>query len=46
MPVSDYERIAQAIQFIKVNYRRQPTLDEVARSVYLSEFHFQRLFRR
>ena len=46
MPVSDYERIAQAIQFIEANYRRQPTLDEVARSVYLSEFHFQRLFRR
>jgi AraC family transcriptional regulator of adaptative response/methylated-DNA-[protein]-cysteine methyltransferase len=46
MPVSDYERIAQAIQFIEANYRRQPTLDEVAKSVYLSEFHFQRLFRR
>lgn len=46
MPTSDYERIAQAIQFIEANYRRQPTLDEVARSVYLSEFHFQRLFRR
>jgi AraC family transcriptional regulator, regulatory protein of adaptative response / methylated-DNA-[protein]-cysteine methyltransferase len=46
MPVSDYDRIAQAIHFIEQNYRRQPTLDEVARSVYLSEFHFQRLFRR
>lgn len=46
MPVSDYERIAQAIQFIEANHRRQPSLDEVAKSVYLSEFHFQRLFRR
>jgi len=46
MPVSDYDRIAQAIRFIEQNYRRQPTLDEVAKSVYLSEFHFQRLFRR
>jgi AraC family transcriptional regulator, regulatory protein of adaptative response / methylated-DNA-[protein]-cysteine methyltransferase len=46
MPVSDYDRIAQAIQFIEANYRRQPALDEVAKSVYLSEFHFQRLFRR
>ncbi|HET7460562.1 MAG TPA: methylated-DNA--[protein]-cysteine S-methyltransferase [Longimicrobium sp.] len=46
MPSSDYERIAQAIHFIEANVRRQPTLDEVARSVYLSEFHFQRLFRR
>ncbi len=46
MPTSDYDRIAQAIRFIEANVRRQPTLDEVARSVYLSEFHFQRLFRR
>ena len=46
MPVSDYDRIAQAIRFIEQNHRRQPSLEEVARSVYLSEFHFQRLFRR
>ncbi|MFL5381249.1 MAG: bifunctional transcriptional activator/DNA repair enzyme AdaA [Longimicrobiaceae bacterium] len=46
MPVSDYDRIAQAIRFIEENYRRQPSLEEVAKSVYLSEFHFQRLFRR
>ncbi len=46
MPVSDYDRIAQAIHFLEQNYRRQPALDEVAKSVYLSEFHFQRLFRR
>ena len=46
MPVSDYDRVAQAIHFLEQNVRRQPSLDEVARSVYLSEFHFQRLFRR
>src|SRR4051812_36676214 len=46
MPTSDYDRIAQAIRFIEANHLRQPTLEEVARSVYLSEFHFQRLFRR
>jgi AraC family transcriptional regulator of adaptative response/methylated-DNA-[protein]-cysteine methyltransferase len=46
MPVSDYDRIAQAIRYIEQNHRRQPALDEVAKSVYLSEFHFQRLFRR
>src|SRR4051812_49022689 len=46
MSSSDYERIAQAIRFIEANHRRQPSLEEVARSVYLSEFHFQRLFRR
>jgi AraC family transcriptional regulator of adaptative response/methylated-DNA-[protein]-cysteine methyltransferase len=46
MPLSDYDRIAQAIRFIEHNHLRQPSLEEVARSVYLSEFHFQRLFRR
>ena len=46
MPVSDYDRIAQAIRYIEANRQRQPSLDEVARSVHLSEFHFQRLFRR
>lgn len=46
MPVSDYDRIAQAIRFLEQNHLRQPSLEEVARSVYLSEFHFQRLFRR
>jgi AraC family transcriptional regulator of adaptative response/methylated-DNA-[protein]-cysteine methyltransferase len=46
MPVSDYDRIAQAIRFLEQNHLRQPSLEEVAKSVYLSEFHFQRLFRR
>ena len=42
----DYRRIEKAIQFLAENYHQQPSLDEVARSVNLSEFHFQRLFRR
>lgn len=46
MPTSDYDRIAAAIAYIEANWKRQPSLEEVARSVYLSEFHFQRLFRR
>ncbi len=44
--VEDYERIEKAIQFLAENYHYQPSLDEVARSVNLSEYHFQRLFRR
>ncbi|GAB3833546.1 bifunctional transcriptional activator/DNA repair enzyme AdaA [Hymenobacter jeollabukensis] len=40
----DYQRIAQAIQFLEANFRRQPSLDEVAEAVSLSPFHFQRLF--
>ena len=42
----DYRRIEKAIEFLAENYHLQPSLDEVARSVNLSEFHFQRLFRR
>jgi AraC family transcriptional regulator of adaptative response/methylated-DNA-[protein]-cysteine methyltransferase len=42
----DYQRIEQAIRFLQASYRRQPELGEVARSVHLSEFHFQRLFTR
>lgn len=42
----DYNRIERAILFLEENYHRQPELSEVAQSVHLSEFHFQRLFRR
>jgi len=40
----DYHRIEQAIRFLQANFDRQPDLDEVARQVFLSPFHFQRLF--
>ncbi|MCC3160346.1 methylated-DNA--[protein]-cysteine S-methyltransferase [Hymenobacter sp. 15J16-1T3B] len=40
----DYQRIAQAIRFLEANFRRQPSLEEVAAAVSLSPFHFQRLF--
>ncbi len=43
---SDYDRVAQAIQFIEASAGEQPTLEEVAEQVGLSPFHFQRLFRR
>ncbi len=42
----DYQRVAQAIRFLEQNYRRHPTLDEIAGSVHLSKYHFQRLFKR
>ena len=41
---TNYKRIAEAIEFIKLNFRNQPTLDEVAEKIHLSPFHFQRLF--
>jgi AraC family transcriptional regulator of adaptative response/methylated-DNA-[protein]-cysteine methyltransferase len=40
----NYNRIADAIDYIKVNFKDQPNLDEVAEKVHLSPFHFQRLF--
>jgi len=42
----DYLRIERAITFLQSNHTRQPDLREVARSVHLSEYHFQRLFTR
>jgi AraC family transcriptional regulator of adaptative response/methylated-DNA-[protein]-cysteine methyltransferase len=43
---NDYQRVAQAIRFLEGNYRAQPSLDEMAGSVHLSKYHFQRLFKR
>ena len=40
----NYIRIAEAIEYIRVNFKDQPNLDEVAEKVHLSPFHFQRLF--
>jgi AraC family transcriptional regulator of adaptative response/methylated-DNA-[protein]-cysteine methyltransferase len=45
-PSSDYYRIEQALSYLQANYRRQPSLAEIAASLHLSEFHFQRLFLR
>lgn len=42
----DFARIARAIAFINENFRSQPRLTAVAASAGLSEFHFNRLFRR
>lgn len=40
----NYNRIAKAIDFIRSNFKDQPNLDEVARYVNLSPYHFQRMF--
>ncbi|SEA00606.1 DNA-O6-methylguanine--protein-cysteine S-methyltransferase /Transcriptional regulator Ada [Desulfuromusa kysingii] len=42
----DYQRIAQAIHYLKGSAHNQPSLDEVAAQLGLSPYHFQRLFRR
>lgn len=43
--MTDYQRIEKAILYLKENFKSQPDLDEVAKQVYLSPFHFQRLFK-
>lgn len=42
----DFARIARAIAFIDANFRAQPRLASIAAAAHLSEFHFNRLFRR
>lgn len=42
----DYARIEKAIRFLDARFQDQPELAEVARAVGLSDYHFQRLFRR
>ena len=40
----NYQRIAEAIDYIKTNFKEQPDLEKVAEQIHLSPFHFQRLF--
>lgn len=39
-----YDRIAEAIGYIREHFKTQPSLEEVAEQIHLSPFHFQRLF--
>ncbi|MEO6851427.1 MAG: methylated-DNA--[protein]-cysteine S-methyltransferase [Mucilaginibacter sp.] len=40
----NYQRIEDAINYIKLNFKEQPDLDDIAAKVNLSPFHFQRMF--
>jgi AraC family transcriptional regulator of adaptative response/methylated-DNA-[protein]-cysteine methyltransferase len=42
----DFARIARAIAYIDTHFRSQPRLAAIAAAAHLSEFHFNRLFRR
>jgi AraC family transcriptional regulator of adaptative response/methylated-DNA-[protein]-cysteine methyltransferase len=42
----DYPRIEQAILYLENHYKEQPSLEQLAAHVGLSEFHFQRVFTR
>lgn len=41
----NYQRISEAIQYIRHHFKQQPDLNEVAEKIHLSPFHFQRLFK-
>ena len=43
---SDYQRIAEAIDYINANVQQQPSLKDIAGAINLSPFHFQRIFSR
>lgn len=40
----NYKRIAEAIEYIHLNFKEQPDLDAVASKVNVSPFHFQKIF--
>jgi len=42
----DYLRIEQAILYLENHYKDQPSLEELAANIGLSEYHFQRIFTR
>lgn len=42
----DYQTVEKAIIFLENHVEEQPNLKDVAESVHLSEYHFQRLFTR
>src|SRR3954464_11316973 len=41
---TNYTRVAEAIGYLKTNFKTQPALEEVAEKVNLSPYHFQRMF--
>jgi AraC family transcriptional regulator, regulatory protein of adaptative response / methylated-DNA-[protein]-cysteine methyltransferase len=41
---TNFNRIEEAIAYINTNFKSQPSLDEIAKNIHLSPYHFQRLF--
>ncbi|MCB0280399.1 MAG: methylated-DNA--[protein]-cysteine S-methyltransferase [Calditrichaeota bacterium] len=39
-----YRLIEQTIHYLTANFKEQPSLDDLAKQVHLSPFHFQRIF--
>lgn len=41
---TNFSRIEEAIGYITAHFKEQPGLEEIARQIHLSPYHFQRLF--
>ncbi|USQ12987.1 methylated-DNA--[protein]-cysteine S-methyltransferase [Legionella lytica] len=41
---SNYERVETAINYINDHFKAQPSLDEIAKAIHVSPYHFQRIF--
>jgi AraC family transcriptional regulator of adaptative response/methylated-DNA-[protein]-cysteine methyltransferase len=41
---TNFSRIEEAIGYINANFKTQPSLEEIAKNIHLSPYHFQRLF--
>ncbi len=46
MAPSDYQLVEKALLYLEENASNQPSLDDVAKYIGLSPYHFQRLFKR
>lgn len=42
---TDYDRIEKAINYISEHFKEQPSLEEIAKAIYVSPYHFQKMFR-
>jgi AraC family transcriptional regulator of adaptative response/methylated-DNA-[protein]-cysteine methyltransferase len=40
----NYQRVEKAIEYLSRNFKEQPTLEQVAREINISPFHFQKIF--
>jgi len=45
-PQSDinFQRVAEAIEYIQQHFKEQPSLEDIAENVHASPYHFQRIF--
>jgi AraC family transcriptional regulator, regulatory protein of adaptative response / methylated-DNA-[protein]-cysteine methyltransferase len=41
---TNFNRIAEAIDYLKNNFTNQPSLDELSAHMHMSSFHFQKMF--